>query len=204
MIPAIDNIFILRGDTFSRTYNLFQGRAITITGAVAATGSTATINAKTEGFSVLMDAVATGRKLLVGEQILTLSGSGIVRGATSFQVGSVEIAIAANTTAYVLADLTGATGRARITKGSFAINPTVAINGDRLLGEVTISLTATQTATVPASLSASELQQLTPEALQDRQQSSKDYLWDWDLTFGDNTVITPYRGLCIVGEDIAE
>jgi hypothetical protein len=199
MIPADLNLYIKQGASYVLSVTLLQGDMIRTTADVLAGVSALPVEP-------IRQAIASGRKLLLGDDlVLTLAGAVDV-GAVSLPIAPTPLPIAKKTKGWVCADLTGCTANAPI-KGKLQTSTSpnqlaASFDTDRLSGRVDLVLTHPQTALLPANLAFGTV--FSEEDLQARQRQATDYDWEMEITYPDNHIESPYKGLIVVYPQISD
>lgn len=195
MITETLNLWIKQGETFNLSITVLEAISLRVTSAVEAGGTSIPIKPA-------KDPIASGRKILFGNDVFVTLSTPVVVGATSLSVVQTDLPIAKNTTGYLVADLTGCTVRSQY-KGKLIPAPrqlSASFASDRLSGGIVLSLSATETTAIPANLGVGTI--LSDDDLTNRNRQDKDYDWDWELVFPDGTVRSPHKGLIVVYPEV--
>jgi len=193
VIPADLNLYIKQGASYVLSVTLLQGDVIRTTTDVLA-------GAVAISVEPIRQAIASGRKLLLGDDLVLTVSAAVDVGAVSLPIDPTPLPIAKKTKGWICADLTGCTASAPI-KGKLQTSTspsqlTPVFDTDPLSGRIDLMLLHTQTSLLPANLSVGTI--ITDEVLQTRQRQSNDYDWEMEIIYPDDRVESPYKGLIVV------
>lgn len=199
MIPADLNLYIKQGASYVLSVTLLQGDVIRTTTDVQAGVNTLPVEP-------IRQAIASGRKLLLGDDLVLTLSAAVDVGETALPIEPSPLPIARKTKGWVCADLTGCTANAPI-KGKLQtpISPSqfsAAFDPSPFSGRIDLVLLHEETTLLPANLVLGT--KLSDEDLQARQRQATDYDWEMEITYPDDRIESPYKGLVVVYPQIPD
>lgn len=199
MIPADLNLYIKQGASYVLSVTLLQGDVIRTSADVLAGVNALPVEP-------IRQAIASGRKLLLGDDLVLTLSAAVDVGAVFLPINPTPLPITKKTKGWVCADLTGCTANAPI-KGKLQTptSPsrfTTTFDPDPLSGRIDLVLLHDETPLLPANLVIGT--KLSDEDLQTRQRQATDYDWEMEITYPDDRVESPYKGLIVVYPQIPD